>query len=971
MKKRLYQVVILFLCIFQSEKAFPQQVIPPSPKTSEFIKYTDYPVNFHTGLPVIDVPIYTINHAGITIPISLSYHASGFKPNERFSSIGQGWTLNADFRISRIINSAPDEKCISILTKEENSLPGETIYQRETNEAKQYLLPIADNRYKSDDSEFDIFYYSYPSGSGKYIYERNASYKFIAHPLPYKPIKINTETNYADITSRDDVYIKNIEITDENGNIYRYSSSGEREDVVIYNYPSNSTSKDSGTTAWLLTDIKIAKTGEIISFSYSSPITRIEFAKDFSKNIYFHMDAQITNANSNYLVTTSKTTSTERKITAIRTAKEEVLFNYNADMSHLKDIQIKSNDGTLIKNISLTQSLYSASSPYWYKLDNVVFKDKYEKEINRYSFSYNEGTMPLMYKTDSGIEFSYSAYSIDHWGFYNGTSNTNLLSKETNSTALPFHLKILVGDADRKPNATYAKTGVLKQVVYPTGGIKTFEYESNTTGYGIVVGGLRVKRIMLYDGLKTEQRIFEHKEGIATVGNPYTESDDAKKFAPFRNAHFTSTKYNGQDRWAATYTVNPSPQTNYNLNGNPVIYGMVTERIVDINNKTLGSIDHFFDTSSAMLPERDIVYDEFPSSFEKQYIPFFSITTFFPDYLKFVSYVCFQKYHRFGNILENKTIVYGADNKPVKISERKYTHSKRNNFKGLLAKRKYTAPEDWQITGCDFWKRNYYVEQLLEHLDEEIVTEYLGGRTLTTRKTYAYDSYNALIQEKEYNSETDYIEKTYKYPYSASIAPYTEMVANNMIATVIETKNTSNGKVVSVEKNNYIKSLAITNNLILPSSVEVDYRGTNNSRKVMTFDLYDANGKPLQVTGKDGIQIIYVWSYSGQYPVAEIKDATYSEVESAVKSAFSVAGISEFSKQKTPSETKLKDGALQSALPNAIVTTYTYKPLIGIQTITEPNKTTTTYEYDTFGNLKRIKDTEKNIVGEYMYHYKK
>jgi hypothetical protein len=54
-----------------------REYFPPSPTAQEFIKYGEYPVGMHTGVPNISVPLYNIDVKDIQLPISMSYHASG------------------------------------------------------------------------------------------------------------------------------------------------------------------------------------------------------------------------------------------------------------------------------------------------------------------------------------------------------------------------------------------------------------------------------------------------------------------------------------------------------------------------------------------------------------------------------------------------------------------------------------------------------------------------------------------------------------------------------------------------------------------------------------------------------------------------------------------------------------------------------------------------------------------------------
>ena len=62
--------------------------------------------------------------------------------------------------------------------------------------------------------------------------------------------------------------------------------------------------------------------------------------------------------------------------------------------------------------------------------------------------------------------------------------------------------------------------------------------------------------------------------------------------------------------------------------------------------------------------------------------------------------------------------------------------------------------------------------------------------------------------------------------------------------------------------------------------------------------------------------------------------------------------------------------ALRTNLPGAMVTTYTYKPLIGVSTITDAKGDQITYSYDSFNRLQFVKDKSGNILSENQYNYK-
>lgn len=58
------------------------------------------------------------------------------------------------------------------------------------------------------------------------------------------------------------------------------------------------------------------------------------------------------------------------------------------------------------------------------------------------------------------------------------------------------------------------------------------------------------------------------------------------------------------------------------------------------------------------------------------------------------------------------------------------------------------------------------------------------------------------------------------------------------------------------------------------------------------------------------------------------------------------------------------------ALKDALISTYIYKPLVGVVTVTDPGGgMTMSYEYDSRGRLKSVRNAEMNQTERYIYHY--
>ena len=84
------------------------QIFPVSPEAAVLDKFHSYPVDHCTGVPDIRIPLYEIVAGDITIPVTLSYHASGLKPHDGSGLAGTNWSLSLEPTVSREIRGTDD-----------------------------------------------------------------------------------------------------------------------------------------------------------------------------------------------------------------------------------------------------------------------------------------------------------------------------------------------------------------------------------------------------------------------------------------------------------------------------------------------------------------------------------------------------------------------------------------------------------------------------------------------------------------------------------------------------------------------------------------------------------------------------------------------------------------------------------------------------------------------------------------------
>lgn len=144
---------------------------------------------------------------------------------------------------------------------------------------------------------------------------------------------------------------------------------------------------------------------------------------------------------------------------------------------------------------------------------------------------------------------------------------------------------------------------------------------------------------------------------------------------------------------------------------------------------------------------------------------------------------------------------------------------------------------------------------------------------------------------------------------------------------------------------------------------------------MVTFQMthiYHEDGNLFEVFDKtSGQRTCYLWSYKHQYPTMQIDGIYAEQLLNAIGS--NVIMSLAINEMPTLNDLLSLKNQISNKLPYAHISVYTYKPLMGISTITTDAGLTTYYEYDDFGRLKliyQIKNKQREVIKAFDYNFK-
>jgi YD repeat-containing protein len=249
-----------------------------------------------------------------------------------------------------------------------------------------------------------------------------------------------------------------------------------------------------------------------------------------------------------------------------------------------------------------------------------------------------------------------------------------------------------------------------------------------------------------------------------------------------------------------------------------------------------------------------------------------------------------------------------------------------------------------------------------------------GNLVDSTNYTYAnYNDYYYLKNETIVGSNSNIKQRSYKYAFTNTtdfklgLSTSEQTMKSTLLdknffqpLEVVDSMKASGGSFAFLNGSKYIFGKYNNDSLIHLKTFRSYATATDSTE--LNFSAYDSSGNLREQYKTNDIREVYLWGYNRTYPVAKVTGSDLS----------TVLGFVHLSVLNSPSS----DEALREELDNirvglanskARVITYTYSPLYGMSSMTDASGKIIYYEYDLFGRLKLVRDSNGYIIKKNEY----
>ncbi|SHM96821.1 RHS repeat protein [Flavobacterium chilense] len=795
--------------------------------------------------------------------------------------------------------------------------------------------------------------------------------------------------------------VTKVEVTNINGTQYTFDQLDVNQYVnrnIFQTYINMESSRDLTSQeimAYKLSKIKDFK-GNEVTFEYNKyAISYPEYRKTANYELNNLQGDQ----------STLNLSSTEirypllNRISKIIYAEGTVEFKYEEPRQDLpgdfalSKIIVKDIYGTIIKTVKLEYDYMTSnnncSDPTCKRLRLLAVQEtgKNDAVIPPYRFYYNDDVKLPERGSNITDYLGYANGPVS--GEYNNVSAVTCLTclipppklyyspnkKDFSVSPFPiFDGSFVTAGRSLQPSLAYTKAGVLNKVKYPTGGTEEFEYELNSFysslgNKNVNSGGLRVSIHKLIDNKGTVQvhkynylNINNNSSGILNnlptlgIAQAYNE--------PLAATYLGISSYSLQTG-LTLHTFSNSRSDFDVIEGSNVGY----TRVLIKENADNGYVEKIFSTREDFPVERPLFTYQ---NYDKNKIEFgfnngwrLPTTNNTEPLVGKIKYT--RKYDKANNLVEETKNSY------------QYDIFDQISDKVEIARTEVFPAEAGDLESIDpdfaFYPSVYASRNLTS--ETKTTTKYNQNKVINTTSTTYDQTYSlpkAVESIVEESGSINSLIKQTSYPHNYATPLMVNLVNANRIAepvlqkTIRKTDQTPED--LTSQEVLYDTFTKGSKTLILPRAVQA-IKGiqttSNQFEEKIQFHDYDKFGNPIESSKKDDTHTVYLWGYNYTKPIAKIENATYSQVMNALGKSNSetLEYIQNYSDNSLNTEIQ----KIRSNLGSAMVTSYVYKPLVGITSVVDPKGTSISYEYDDLNRLKRIKDQDQNIIEEYCYGY--
>lgn len=562
------------------------------------------------------------------------------------------------------------------------------------------------------------------------------------------------------------------------------------------------------------------------------------------------------------------------------------------------------------------------------------------------------GIYRFKYNQFEKLPEDYLTSCVDHWGYYNGNAYKQADWSYANNM-----------ESFRNPDFNYTPIGILDEIVYPTGGVTDFEYESNTYSKKLsndrqsisnadgVGGGLRIKSIKSYDSEK-KKNLLSQKDYSYNI--PGTDKSSGELFASplyyWKDWSLKCEQKNASYHMTTFHTSSIVPLAN--STGVSLGYSYVTETVRDIANPGKFHEQHVYHYSNLSDPSVRDQRFTLTFGYVNQFTPFDEW-----------SELGFKK----GVLLNMKS--YDGNGKKVKSVGYKYR--KDNYLKDYV----YTSNLVYECYGNSaqyshylggVYKLYYPKYDVVEEQDTMFCS---NGAKMVTTHTYdksdvKFNSWKPckhqvglrIVNSEALNRGVFSETNTYSFGnFNASSGNDSILYKGDFYVKPYKTIYTRNGQLVSEETTTYSANKVNGKSHLLPKLVT--RKNSNNVVDTLyCYYSYTNTGMPAIYKEKGKPETFLSWAWNDSFLM--MVGNAYIPISITDKQFIDQEACSSY---------------INSFLKGYFghVTGYVWNPLFGPTAIILSNGNVNSFKYDSFGRLTSVYDYNNVLLKEYEYNYRK